>query len=273
MDDQCADNIESGPKQWGVLNEEGSLGDVHDPDLIPQDLQQHLIRAGFWHVSRMKRLPIDKYLISALVERWRLETHTFHMLVGEMTVTLQDVEAILGLSTTGRVVSGRTHGNWAAIMQQYMGLTPLPDDMIGGTIRMSWFDRHWGHWEEHSAIVEGQLLYTRAYLMRLFGGFLLCDKSSSEIWAWSRFPAILPPIPPPGDVGDHYGRRFNNVDMRLLQRDLGIYRVELDQMGRDDVKWEPYRDAGYEFIGVDVDTQDMWRAVTPVLALHIVEMH
>ena len=39
------------------------------------------------------------------------------------------------------------------------------------------------------------------------------------------------------------------------------------------MKWEPYRDVGYEFFGVDVHMQDMWRAVTPVLAFHIVEMH
>ncbi|KAI9121039.1 hypothetical protein K1719_008072 [Acacia pycnantha] len=36
-------------------------------------------------------------------------------------------------------------------------------------------------------------------------------------------------------------------------------------MGRDDVNWEPYRDAGYEFMGVDVDQQDRWRAVTPTV--------
>ncbi|KAI9071849.1 hypothetical protein K1719_046189 [Acacia pycnantha] len=59
-----------------------------------------------------------------------------------------------------------------------------------------------------------------------------------------RFPAISPLIPPPSDAGDHYGRRFNNVHVRLLRRDLKTYRIELDQMGRDDVKWEPYRDVG-----------------------------
>ncbi|KAI9080666.1 hypothetical protein K1719_037332 [Acacia pycnantha] len=74
------------------------------------------MRAGFWHVSRMKRLPIDKYLITALVER---------------------------------------------------------------------------------------------------------------------FPAIAPPIPPPTDAGDHYGRRFNNVELKLWKRQLAVYRVNR----------EPYRDA------------------------------
>ena len=39
--------------------------------------------------------------ITALVDRWRPETHTFHLRVGEMTVTLQDVAMILGLPIDG----------------------------------------------------------------------------------------------------------------------------------------------------------------------------
>ncbi|KAI9128499.1 hypothetical protein K1719_001492 [Acacia pycnantha] len=68
----------------------------------------------------------------------------------------------------------------------------------------------------------------------------------------SEFPIIAPPIPPPTDAGDHYGRRFNNVELKLWKRQLAVYRAN----------WEPYRDAGYEFMGVDVDQQDRWRAVT-----------
>ncbi|XP_061347026.1 protein MAIN-LIKE 2-like [Gastrolobium bilobum] len=118
----------------------------------------------------MRRLPIDHHLITALVERWRPETHTFHMPVREMTITLQDLEAILGLATEGRVVTGYTHGNWRDVIQQYMGLMPREIDLEGGNLKMSWLTGHWAHWVEHSATQQGQIIYTCAYLMRLFGG-------------------------------------------------------------------------------------------------------
>ena len=51
---------------------------------------------------------IDHCLISALVERWRLKTHTFHLPHGEMSITLQDVEVIYGLSIEGEVLVGPT---------------------------------------------------------------------------------------------------------------------------------------------------------------------
>ncbi|XP_061341980.1 serine/threonine-protein phosphatase 7 long form homolog [Gastrolobium bilobum] len=232
--------IDPGPKEWGVLDEdvqqchrsqvvwnEGHLKslrvrrasegrgnrDVHDPDDIPQDLQQHLVRAGFWHAARMRRLPIDHRLITALVERWRPETHTFHMPVGEMTLTLQDVEAILGLRTEGRVVSGFTHANWEDVILQYMGRSPLEDDLDGGNLKMSWLTHHWGHWATHSGTHEGQIRYTRAYLMRLFGGFLLCDKSSSVVGC--RYTQLLD-----GDFEETNTYSWGSAVLAVLLREL-----------------------------------------------------
>ena len=45
-------------------------------------------------------------LITCLVERWRPETYTFYVLIGEMTITLQDVAIILGLRIDRLAVTG-----------------------------------------------------------------------------------------------------------------------------------------------------------------------
>ena len=51
---------------------------------------------------------IDHCLILALVERWRPETHTFHLPHGEISITLQDVEVIYELPIEGEVLVGPT---------------------------------------------------------------------------------------------------------------------------------------------------------------------
>jgi len=56
------------------------------------------------------RFPVDRALLSALVDRWRSETHTFHLPVGEMAVTLQDGSLLLGLPHAGRAMAARAVG-------------------------------------------------------------------------------------------------------------------------------------------------------------------
>ena len=46
----------------------------------------------------------DVCLITALVERWRPETNTFHFTFGEMTVTLEDVYMLMGLPVVGEPI-------------------------------------------------------------------------------------------------------------------------------------------------------------------------
>ena len=67
---------------------------------------------------------IDHYLISALVKRWRLETHTFHLPHGEMLITLEDVEVILGLPIDDEVLVGPTvvvDGDWRQLCMELLG--------------------------------------------------------------------------------------------------------------------------------------------------------
>ena len=49
---------------------------------------------------------MDGPLIATFVDRWRLETHSFHLPSGEMSVLMQDVGYILGLRLDGPVVIG-----------------------------------------------------------------------------------------------------------------------------------------------------------------------
>jgi len=70
-----------------------------DPRWVPR-----LSEAGLLTVARLAEsalVKLDRSLLSALVDRWRPETHTFHLPCGEMAPTLQDVAMLLGLSITG----------------------------------------------------------------------------------------------------------------------------------------------------------------------------
>ena len=57
----------------------------------------HLVDGG-------SRIGLDRSLLTALVDRWRPETHTFHLPCGEMAPTLQDVSFLLGLPLVGEAV-------------------------------------------------------------------------------------------------------------------------------------------------------------------------
>jgi len=74
---------------------------------------------------------IDHGLITALVERWWLETYTFHMPYGEVTITLQDVEFLLGLPVDGEVVTGSIEKVWKDVCQDFLDFSvPLDNIMV-----------------------------------------------------------------------------------------------------------------------------------------------
>ncbi|KAL4336694.1 hypothetical protein AHAS_Ahas12G0035800 [Arachis hypogaea] len=62
--------------------------------------------------------PNRNLLVPALVERWRLETHTFVLPIGEVTVTLEDVAHIFGQPIDGEPVSGWTDSSGEFVQSQ-----------------------------------------------------------------------------------------------------------------------------------------------------------
>jgi hypothetical protein len=52
----------------------------------------------------LTRSSYDTPLIAAFMDQWRSETHTFHFLVGEMTLSLEDVAMLGGLPCAGQAM-------------------------------------------------------------------------------------------------------------------------------------------------------------------------
>jgi Plant mobile domain len=57
-------------------------------------MDSYMHRLSLYQIAIMGNYQLDKSLLATLVERWRSELSTFYLLVGEMTVTLEDVQPI-----------------------------------------------------------------------------------------------------------------------------------------------------------------------------------
>ncbi|MFQ6667674.1 hypothetical protein Gotur_033609, partial [Gossypium turneri] len=100
-------------------------------------LMPYLEQAGFGSAALIRTFDLRYDLISALVKRWRPETHTFHFPCGECTVTLEDVALQLGLAIDGSPVMGvSTFAEPAALCYSLLGDSPNDDDWGSAVLAM-----------------------------------------------------------------------------------------------------------------------------------------
>ncbi|QHO20595.1 uncharacterized protein DS421_11g339310 [Arachis hypogaea] len=162
----------------------------------------YLQMAGLYHLARLndRWFRLDEALVSAFVERWRPETHTFHMPFGECTITLQDVAYQLGLPVDGRYVSGclsefhvyidggRPAWVW---FEELLGVVPPPSQVQKYAVNCSWFQETFGECPE-GADEDTVRRYARAYIMMLLGTQLFANKSGNRVHIrWLPFVARL----------------------------------------------------------------------------------
>jgi hypothetical protein len=87
---------------------------------------------------------MDRLLLSTLLDRWRPETHSFHLPCGEMTVSLQDTAMILGLPLEGLPVSGIIHSaGWRDMVELHIGVRPPDVDERDASRKSSRVNRVW----------------------------------------------------------------------------------------------------------------------------------
>ncbi|XP_057969451.1 serine/threonine-protein phosphatase 7 long form homolog [Malania oleifera] len=105
-------------------------------------------RARFHPLYQIRYIHLDHHLISALLERWKLKTHTFHFPCGEATITLQDVAIITGLPIDGDIVTGTMQQDWEMLCQSLLGRNPPTgrSGRNGTSLSMTWMDENIMEW-------------------------------------------------------------------------------------------------------------------------------
>ncbi|KAI5442317.1 hypothetical protein KIW84_011403 [Lathyrus oleraceus] len=92
---------ERGPKKELKVAGHGLKLTSKVPLALPPQMESWVSRSGLSSLQRTSLNKIDTNLVSAFVERWHLETSSFHMPFGEMSITLDDVACLFHLPIRG----------------------------------------------------------------------------------------------------------------------------------------------------------------------------
>ena len=147
--------------------------------MIPE--MEGLLRdAGFLGVSRIRQIKLDHHLISALIERWRPETHTFHLPDGECTITLQDIAVLTGLPIDGRPITGRVRSDYLELCESLLGTSPEPPNIHYSLVRSSWFKDHFSELPQQPNRTTLHR-HTRAYILQLCSTVLFPTAATGKV--------------------------------------------------------------------------------------------
>ncbi|QHO41936.1 uncharacterized protein DS421_5g150080 [Arachis hypogaea] len=150
----------------------------------------YLETAGLYHLARLNShwFWVDEPLLSAFIERWRPETHTFHMPFRECTITLQNVAYQLG-PIDGEHVSGcltefenlMKNGRPAWVwFRELFGELPLQSKVKQMTVCYTWFHERFRVLPANAS-EETVRIYTRAYILMLLSSQLFVDKNANRV--------------------------------------------------------------------------------------------
>ncbi|CDP04906.1 unnamed protein product [Coffea canephora] len=197
-------------------------------------------------------------------ERWRPETHTFHLPVGEATVTLQDVEVLWGLHIDGPPVIGvdtyRSIQEWGAICEELLGFSPAVGYFDGQRLKLGCLARALDTELPPDASDAECRQRARIYLLLILDGHLLSDKSGNKV------PLLyLPLLRDLETVPTFYISRWNNdLDVhRVVRHVVPAFRDQLTGLRPEEFIWQPYsEDVLASLPAYCTAGQDIWRSVT-----------
>ncbi|RYR74329.1 hypothetical protein Ahy_A02g009005 [Arachis hypogaea] len=249
----------------------------------------YLETAGLYHLARLNShwFWVNEPLLSAFIERWRPETHTFHMPFGECTITLQDVAYQLGLPIDGAPVSGcltefenlMEHGRPAWVwFRELFGELPPQSKVKQMTVCYTWFHERFRVLPA-DATDETVRVYARAYILMLLSSQLFADKNANRVHLrWLPYLASLDELGRYswGSAALAWWAEFVPRNDAGAQR-LVSARLALDRLLVHDFVWEPYSSADVTAVihpKILVDQhRRLWTAVTSLIYFAAIEWH
>ncbi|XP_071728302.1 serine/threonine-protein phosphatase 7 long form homolog [Rutidosis leptorrhynchoides] len=155
-------------------------------ETIDERVQVYLDNVGLGLVCKLGKQRLDWSFVTAMIERWCPETHTFHLPIGEATVTLQDVQVLFGLPIDGDVFSSiwyeTNDSDWIPFVVTYLGIAPQAIGNRGihkGRILISILITELA--EDVGDTVESHQQRARVYILAMMGGVLFSDSNAYDV--------------------------------------------------------------------------------------------
>ena len=195
----------------------------HDASFMSYDVryEEYFERAGLLgFVCQFRRTPptMNHTALTALVDRWRPETHSFHLPCGEMTITLEDFAMITALPIDGTAVTGRVDSDgWRERVEGLIGDCPDPPaegvkDTRPAGVPYAWIRQRYMQCPENAEPEEIEQ-YARAYLWHLLTMVLFPD-ASGDTASWMYLDVL-------GDFDAKYS--WGSAGLAFLYRQVTTY--------------------------------------------------
>ncbi|KZV24928.1 serine/threonine-protein phosphatase 7 long form [Dorcoceras hygrometricum] len=169
-----------------VRRSDNLIGIYVKAGVLHRRIRSCLNEMGFYGILCCGDCIYDNHLITALVERWRRETHTFHLRCGEATITLQDVALIWGLNVDGEPIIGTDVSHkfpvWQSICYDWLAFVPVQSDFRSNTIKLTTLHAHCMQTMINNYSPEVQVQqYTRCVALMIIGGCMLPDSEGCVV--------------------------------------------------------------------------------------------
>nr|XP_027186375.1 protein MAIN-LIKE 2-like [Cicer arietinum] len=154
---------------------------------VPHPVEHWIRESGLLPLCSAYLTIVDAGLVSAFVERWHMETSSFHLPFEEMTITLDDVATLHHISPNGKFFDAPVNmntNNAARAAHEYLGATweeSLAEINFNkcAQYRLQWLR------DLYSRLIQTNQFEcaARTYLLHLVGSTIFADKTHTRVEA------------------------------------------------------------------------------------------